>query len=91
MNERIEESHAIASQDREGLTVSGVRDVISFDERGAVMETVVGNMAVEGEGLQVTVLELSSGRVEIKGRLNALYYFENKPSAKKGLFGKKNA
>ncbi len=91
MNERIEENHTISSQNREGLIVSGVKDVVSFDERGAVMETVCGNMAVEGGELQVTVLDLASGKVEIKGRLDAVYYFENKPTAKKGLFGKRDA
>ena len=43
--------HAISSSMREGIKIDGVLDVVSFDERGVALETVVGSMAVEGEEL----------------------------------------
>jgi sporulation protein YabP len=74
---------------REGIEIEGVLDVSSFDEGGVVMETVCGSLAVEGEGLHVTVLNVTEGRVVIEGRINGAYYFDNSPKPKKGLFGKK--
>jgi hypothetical protein len=46
-------------------------------------------MAVEGEGLHVTVLNLADGMVNIDGRISGVYYFDNSVQVKRGLFGKK--
>ena len=83
------EAHSFSSSGRRGMHISGVRDVISFDEGGVVVLTECGNMAVEGEGLHVTVLNVSDGIVELNGTINGLYYFEDKPSSKKGFFRKR--
>ena len=78
--------HAISSSMREGIKIDGVLDVVSFDERGVALETVVGSMAVEGEELHVTVLNITDGKVERDGRINGIYYYESKPQGKRGLF-----
>ena len=81
--------HAFTSKSREGISISGVCDVISFDENGVALETSCGNMALEGEGLHITVLNITDGKVEIEGKINGLYYYEEKPAVKKGLFGRR--
>ena len=87
-NERCD-IHSIFSQAREGIRIDGVSDVISFDEGGAMLETTCGRMAIEGENLHVTVLNITDGKVEIDGKINGVYYIDNKPVAKRGLFGKR--
>ena len=82
--------HSFFSKERNGIDIEGVSDVISFDEGGVVMETSAGNMAVEGEGLHITVLNITDGKVTVEGRINGVYYFEERKSPKKGLFGRKN-
>ncbi len=84
--QNAEKKHAISSSERAGIRIDGVVDVISFDDRGVALETTVGNMAIEGEGLHVTVLNIEDGRVDIDGRINGVYYYEAKPSGKRGLF-----
>ena len=84
-----EQSHSFFSRAREGIEICGVKEVISFDERGVALETVCGNMAVEGEGLHVTTLSLDEGRVVLDGRINGVYYYESKPVVKRGLFGRR--
>jgi sporulation protein YabP len=84
-----ESAHSFFSKARNGLKIDGVCDVVSFDEGGAVLLTVCGNMAIEGEGIHVTVLNISDGTVEISGKINGLYYFDDKPTAKRGLFRKR--
>ena len=92
MNERPEVNkvppHSFSSKMRNGIYIDGVDDVISFDEGGVVLSTSCGNMAVEGEQLHVTVLNIADGIVEISGKINGLYYFEDRPSVKKGIFRK---
>lgn len=80
--------HSFSSKMRNGMYIDGVSDVISFDESGVALLTSCGNMAVEGENLHVTVLNISDGIVELSGKINGLYYFEDKPISKKGLFRK---
>lgn len=81
--------HGFSVRDRQEIRIDGVSDVISFDEVGVALETVCGSMAIEGEGLHITVLNVSEGKVEISGRVNGVYYYE-KNTVKRGLFGRKN-
>ena len=83
----VGKAHSFISRMREGIEIEGVCDVISFDESGVSLETVCGNMAIEGECLHVTVLDITSGRVVIEGRISGAYYFDSKPTVKRGLFG----
>lgn len=82
-------AHSFYSKAREGISIEGVSDVVSFDERGVALRTVCGSMAIEGEGLHVTVLDITDGKVVVEGRINGVYYFDEKPEAKRGLFGKR--
>lgn len=81
--------HSFYSKAREGISIEGVSDVVSFDERGVALETVCGSMAIEGEGLHVTVLDITDGKVVVEGRVNGIYYFDTKPTAKRGIFGRR--
>ncbi len=83
-------THSIFSESRDGIKISGVNDVISFDERGVALETLSGSMAVEGEGLHVKVLNIADGLVEIEGHINGIYYYEDRPSNKRGLFARRS-
>ncbi len=83
-------SHGFSSSGREGIDIGGVLNVVSFDDRGVVLETSSGSMAVEGEGLHITVLNITDGRVSVEGRINGVYYFEERQKSKRGLFGKRN-
>jgi sporulation protein YabP len=79
--------HSIFSSGREGIKIDGVLDVVSFDERGVALGTCVGSMAVEGEELHVTTLDLTDGRVIVEGKINGTYYFDPIAQSKRGLFG----
>ena len=72
------------------MKIRGVSEVISFDDGGVALETPFGNMAVEGEGLRVTTLNTDDGVVEITGQINGVYYYDAKPMAKRGLFGRRS-
>ena len=83
-------AHSFSSRGRDGIVISGVSDVISFDERGVVLETTCGRMAIEGEGLHITVLNIDEGKVSVEGRINGVYYFEETVKQKRSLFARKN-
>ncbi|MBQ5814168.1 MAG: sporulation protein YabP [Clostridia bacterium] len=59
---------------RERLSISGVEDVISFDENEILAETVLGTLVTRGEELHVERLSLDTGELIINGRLDSFEY-----------------
>lgn len=74
---------------REQLSLRGVIDVHSFNEDTIIAETQLGLLTVGGRDLRITVLNLESQRLEIKGYIDALQYSDQGFSHKgKGFFDK---
>ncbi len=67
-------AHKLLLMNREAMELTGVEDVVSFDENGAVLRTVLGMLAVDGEDLHVVKLDLAGGNVQIEGKVNGLIY-----------------
>ena len=69
--------HSLMAVDRREITVKGVSEVLSFDESIVRLVTVCGILNLEGEGLRVHVLDLTSGVVAVTGRLCGVLYEED--------------
>ena len=80
--------HEITVEGRERMAVSGVTEVISFDDSCAVLKTVDGELTVEGSGIRIGELDSSSGKVSLSGRIDALFYSAETPERRRGLFGR---
>ncbi len=51
MNEQLTSApHGIIIENREKMSVSGVQDVVSFDDQTVVLNTSMGELTVKGEG-----------------------------------------
>lgn len=83
-------AHRLAMQARQSLEIQGVTDVLSFDEQTVSLDTVCGNMTIDGDSLHIHVLNIEEGMVTLDGRIDAITYFEteNKKDGKSGLLGK---
>ena len=68
---------------RRVLRVTGVREVLRFDETAVVLRTGDRVLVVRGEGLALRSLTPEEGRVEVRGRVDALSYEAG--GAEKGL------
>jgi sporulation protein YabP len=77
------QAHALTLSARERLSVSGVKEVESFDEQSVILQTDCGEMTVEGEALHVGTLDIARGVVEVQGRISAILYQEA-PVKKRG-------
>ena len=66
--------HNITLSDRTKLQISGVLEVISFDENSVVLRTTRGAMTVEGDGLHVSTLAIDRGEVVLDGTVNGIFY-----------------
>lgn len=72
--ERKRGSHKLSLLMRRSCSLTGVTDVISFDEQEVVLETELGAMILTGEELHVTGLSLETGEVSLEGRVDSIRY-----------------
>ncbi len=76
-------------ENRGKLNISGVLDVLSFDDQIVIVETELGLLNVKGENLRINKLSIDTSEVIVEGDIVSLAYSE-KDYDKKGtsLFGK---
>ena len=80
--------HELSVKDRRVLSVSGVKEMLGFDERSVRMQTADGELLVEGEDLRVKTLDPDHGQVPVEGRIHALYYPEEEPPRRDGFWAR---
>ena len=80
-------AHGVALKDRKELSITGIEDIISFDEGIVELCTGYGAMTVEGEGMKVSFLDKEGGMLTLQGKVSGIYYNDKKPKHRKGLFG----
>ena len=68
--------HRLALLERKKLTVTGVAEVISFEDTSVILQTDMGTLTVQGSTLQLKTLSLEGGQVEVEGNIAALIYEE---------------
>lgn len=66
--------HKLTLTERSALTVTGVSEVVSFDEHTVVLRTNLGTLIVQGENLQLKQLTLEGGDVAVEGEISSLVY-----------------
>ena len=71
--------HRLSLNERQDLTVTGVMEVVSFDEEAVILKTSLGTLNVHGQQLQLKTLSTNGGQVEVSGKVDAMIYQQNKP------------
>lgn len=77
-------AHTLALENRQKATLTGVGEVLAFDENQVILMTDSGEVALTGEGLHVTRLMLEEGQLTVEGRLDSIFYTQRSP--RRGLF-----
>ena len=71
------ENHNVILEDRKKFILTGVSQVISFDEETIMLETALGKLAVKGAGLKILNFEAQIGDLSGEGRVFAFVYTAN--------------
>lgn len=74
--ERMGLPHKLTLNDRKTLTMTGVTEVVSFEEDAVVLKTGLGTLIIQGRELQLKTLSLEGGQVDVAGTVSALIYEE---------------
>lgn len=81
--------HKLTLNERKALTMTGVSEVISFDDAAVVMRTALGTLIVQGKELKLKTLSLEGGQMAVDGHISAMIYQEPRQpgGVLKKLFG----
>ena len=71
-------------ENRGKLSVSGVNDVLSFDDQIVVVDTELGLLTVKGENLRINKVSLDTAEVIVEGEISSLAYSPNKQDKSSG-------
>jgi len=79
-DKKAEQPSNIILENRKKLTVSGVRNVESFDENSVVLCTTKGNLCIKGNNLSIDKLTIDGGELSVEGCIDSLNYTASKVS-----------
>lgn len=79
-DQAIQLPHKLTLNERKNLTMTGVTEVVSFDDTAVVLRTALGTLEVQGEQLQLKTLSIDGGQVAVDGHIGALIYEEPRSS-----------
>ena len=64
----------IILENRKSLSISGITDVDSFDEKTIVLYTQLGELTIQGRELHIDSMSVETGDMSITGDIWALVY-----------------
>ena len=76
--------HKMIFQNRQAGNLTGIRDVVSFDENQVVLDTDMWLLTIKGKDLHINRLTLEKGEVDMDGTVDSLVYSSNESFRKSG-------
>ncbi len=77
-------AHKLILNNRRTCNLTGINDVLSFDEHEIILETEQGMLMIKGNDLHVSRLMLDKGEVDVDGRIDSFTYSEQTGAGTKG-------
>ncbi len=77
-------SHVLTLDNRRRAALTGVSQVVGFDEGQVTLMTDHGEITLTGEGLHVTKLMLEEGQLAVEGKIDGVFYAQR--PRRRGLF-----
>ena len=71
-------------ENRGKLSISGVLDVLSFDDQVVIVETELGLLTVKGENIRINKLSIDTSEVIVEGDIASLTYCDKNSEKTKG-------
>ena len=85
MEERVMgRPHRLMMEDRGKISITGIVDVVSFDENQVVLDRDMGLLTMKGKDLHVSRLTLEKGEVDVDGTVDSLVYSSNESYRRSG-------
>ncbi|MEY8338628.1 sporulation protein YabP [Lachnospiraceae bacterium 62-35] len=76
--------HKLTMMNRSSCSITGLQEVVAFDENQVVLDTDMGLLTMKGKNLHVSRLTLEKGEVDLDGTIDSLIYSSNEAYRKSG-------
>ena len=73
-------------ENREKLSISGVIDVLSFDDQIVILETELGMLTIKGDNIRINKLSIDTTEVVLEGEITSMSYTDKKKTKKDSTF-----
>lgn len=70
-------------ENRRKMSLTGVNDVLSFNDEKIILNTVLGKLNIKGQNLKMNKLDVKNGDVVIEGYITSIIYGNKKNKASK--------
>ena len=80
MEDILQLPHRLTLDGRESLTMTGVTEVVGFDDTSVICKTHLGVLTILGSGLTLKALNVEDTNVAVSGHIDALSYEEPRPA-----------
>ena len=80
--------HDLVLNSRERLSINGIKEIISFDESNVNIKTLLGELSIEGSNIQINILNIDKGELELQGKITGLNYNDRYDSDRSSLLSK---
>lgn len=87
MSDEIKKRHSVILENRKNMVLTGVEDVLSFDECAVVMQTVQGKLTVKGSALHISGFNRETGDLQMDGTISIFGYTDS-AGKDNGFFGR---
>lgn len=81
---QIINEHGVTLLNRSKMTITGVLDVICFNDDKIDLKTNMGKLIIKGRSLNINKLSTDSGELDVTGEVQMLEYVNKKD--KEGMF-----
>lgn len=81
--------HRIVIDEREKMSVTGVTEVVSFDEESITADTDMGMLIIRGSDLHISKLNLDDGILQTEGEIESIEYTDGYTSDRGSMFFRK--
>lgn len=82
--------HDCTIKARTHTDITGVNEVVSFDDERIVLVTKCGEMTFEGQGLRIGSLDIQLGIVSVDGQISAVLYSDVGARKRRGFRSRSN-
>lgn len=84
----LKAEHTLILNFREKMSVTGVKEIINFDDKSINIKTVCGELSIDGENIHINVLNIEKGELEITGKISGINYYDVYDGDKKSLLSR---
>ena len=88
MNGNLYRSHEISILNRNSLSISGIKKIITLESDNFLVDSICGRINIKGNNLEVLMLDTDKGDLKLKGKVDSIIYSDSKKENKESILTK---